>query len=264
MSTDVVPDLTADTIRVTREADGALWRVTLDSPKGNIIDAVMTAELTAAFDAAAEESGIKAILLCAEGRNFSFGASVAEHTADRVGEMLCSFHGLFNVISAANVPVIVAVRGRCLGGGLELATFCHRIIAHPGAQFAQPEITLGVFAPVASAILAERIGRGAADDLLLTGRTIDAAEALNMGLIERVEEDPEAAALAYIEEHLLPRSASSLCLATRAARYDFRRRIEPLMTELECLYLKDLMATHDANEGITAFLEKRPPQWTDS
>jgi len=264
MSTDVVPDLTTEKVRVTCEADGALWRVKLDSPKGNIIDSAMIAELTEVFDAAAEESGIKAILLCAEGRHFSFGASVAEHAADKVGEMMCSFHGLFNVISAANVPVIAAIRGCCLGGGLEVVSFCHRIIAHPGAKFAQPEITLGVFAPVASAVLAERVGRGAADDLLLTGRTIDAAEALDIGLIERIEEDPEAAALAYIEEHLLPLSASSLCMATRAARFDFRRRIEPLMTELECLYLKELMATHDANEGIAAFLEKRPPQWTDA
>ena len=251
-------------VRFTHEADGALLRIVLDAPKGNVIDSVMTAELTEIFEAAAEETGLKAVLLCAEGRHFSFGASVAEHQAEQVGAMLCSFHGLFKMISAANVPVVAAVRGSCLGGGLELVSFCHRVVAHPGARFAQPEITLGVFAPVASAILVERVGRGAADDLLLSGRTVDAAEALQMRLVEQIDEDPEAAALAYIEEHLLPHSAKSLCLATRAARLDFRRRIEPLICELERLYLNELMPTHDANEGIAAFLEKRQPEWSDA
>ena len=163
-------------VRTEELADGALLRVILDAPKGNVIDGIMTAELTEVFRAAADCNGVRAVLLTAEGRHFSFGASVEEHQPDQVAAMLAGFHALFREIGKSGLPVVAAVRGMCLGGGLELAAFCHRVIAHPEAHFGQPEVTLGVFAPVASAILADRVGRGAADDLLLTGRVIDAQE----------------------------------------------------------------------------------------
>ena len=251
-------------VRTQELAGGALLRVTLCAPKGNVLDSTMTAELTDVFDAAAGCAGLRAVLLTAEGRHFSFGASVEEHLPDQVAEMLAGFHGLFRKIGASSLPVVAAVRGSCLGGGLELAAFCHRVVAHPEARFGQPEITLGVFAPVAAAILADRIGRGAADDLLLSGRVIDAREAASMRLVDAIADDPEAAALAWVEEHLLPRSASSLRLATRAARLAFLQRFDVQVAELERLYLDDLMATHDAPEGIRSFLEKRSPKWRDA
>lgn len=242
----------------------ALWRVSLNSPKGNVLDSAMTAELTAVFTEAAKEPKLKAVLLSAEGEHFCFGASVEEHRAEQVGAMLAGFHGLFGAMAAAGVPVIAAVRGRCLGGGLELAAFCQRVFAHPEAKFGQPEIALGVFAPVGSAILADRVGRGAADDLLLTGRVVDAGEALAMGLVDEVNETPETAAMNWVEEHLLPRSASSLRFATRAARLEFMRRFDRDIKELERTYLEELMVTQDANEGIASFLEKRKPKWSDA
>ncbi len=250
-------------IRTERQEDDALWNVVLDAPKGNILDTVMTAELREVFRQASKEPKVKAIVLSAEGRHFSFGASVEEHCRDHVAGMLFGFHDLFRTIAGAGVPVVVAVRGACLGGGLELASFCQRVFAHPEASFGQPEIALGVFAPVASVILADRIGRGNADDLLLTGRTVKAQEAKDMGLVDEIVEEPEEQAREWVKKHLLPRSARSLRYAARAARCDFMRRFEKDIRDLEALYLGDLMNTFDANEGIASFLEKREPLWRD-
>lgn len=264
MSADGMPVLPTTRVRSMRMDDGAVWRFALEGGKGNVLDSAMVAELTALFEAAAAEPRLKAVLLTAEGKHFSFGASVEEHRAEQVGAMLSGFHGLFRAISSAAVPVVAAVRGACLGGGLELVAFCHRVIAHPEASFGQPEITLGVFAPVGSAILPDRVGRGAADDLLLTGRTIKADEAHALRLVDALDEQPEAAAMNWVHEHLMPRSAAALRFATRAARHDFTRRFERDIAELERTYLEELMATQDANEGIAAFLEKRQPKWCDA
>jgi len=256
---------TTATTKVRRETthQGALLRLTLDAPKGNVLDGRLVGELDAAFRDAAGDPRIKAVLLGAAGPHFSFGASVEEHLPERVAGMLGGFHGLFRRIAASGLPVVAAVRGACLGGGLELAAFCHRVVAHPFAKLGQPEIKLGVFAPVASAILVERVGRGAADDLLLSGRSVDGEEALALGLVDALDEHPDAAALAWVEEHLLPHSASSLRFATRAARLDFTRRLGVPLEALERMYLDELMATRDAVEGIRAFLEKREPAWSD-
>ncbi len=250
-------------LRIAHLNEGALWRVSLSAPRGNVLDAEMTDELTAVFRAAAGEPRLKAVVLTGEGDHFCFGASVEEHRPERVAEMLARFHGLFRQMAQTSVPVLAAVRGNCLGGGLELAAFCQRVFAHPEARFGQPEISLGVFAPLGSAILADRVGRGAADDLLLSGRKVACAEALDMRLVDAVDEHPEAAALAWAERHLQPRSASSLRLATRAARMEFLQRVDRCVADLERMYLDELMATSDAPEGILAFLEKRAPRWSD-
>lgn len=251
-------------IRVESLDDGQIWRVQLDAPKANVIDLAMITSLRALFDAAATTSALKAVILEGAGRHFSFGASVEAHLPEQVGEMLPKFHGLFLGMLAASVPTLAAVRGQCLGGGLELAAFCHRVFASPDATLGQPEIVLGVFAPVASVILAERMGRGAAEDLCLTGRSIKAPEAAKLGLVDALADDPGEAALAYARELLLPKSASSLRFATRAVRLGFAHRFAAELAATEQLYLEDLMATHDASEGIRAFVEKRSPTWKNT
>lgn len=244
--------------------DGAVWRVTLATPKANVLDSDKIRALTSVFERAAAETGLKAVLLAAQGPHFSFGASVEEHLPDRVEQMLRDFHSLFGRMLDASVPMLAAVQGRCLGGGLELATFCHRVFASPEARLGQPEIRLGVFAPVASVVLPERIGRGRADDLCLSGRSVDAEEAVRIGLVDEIAQDPEDAALGYARAHLAPCSASSLRFAVRAARASFADRFRVEIERAERLYLDDLMNTRDAVEGIRAFVEKRDPAWTDS
>jgi cyclohexa-1,5-dienecarbonyl-CoA hydratase len=253
----------ATPLHVELEKDGALLRLRLSRPKANIVDAAMIAALRAALDEHLSGARLRAVLLEAEGPHFSFGASVEEHLPGSCAAMLRELHALLLTLVASPVPILVAVRGQCLGGGLEVAAAGHRIFAAPGAMFGQPEIKLAVFAPAASCLLPERIGRSRADDLLFSGRGIGAEEAHRIGLVDALADDPSAAALAYFEEHYAPRSASSLRLAVHAARYDFVYRIRRKLAEVERLYLTELMATRDAVEGLTAFIEKRPPVWED-
>jgi len=243
------------------ERDGALLRLTLARPKANLIDAAMIAALDGAFDAGRRTPTLRGVLLAAEGPHFSFGASVEEHLPDRCNEMLASLHALLLAMLEFPAPVLVAVRGQCLGGGLELALAGSAIFAAPDSQFGQPEMKLGVFAPAASVLLPYRVNQSAAEDLLFSGRSIDAGEAKAIGLVQAVSDDPEAAALAYFDAHLAGRSAAALACALTAARAAMIRDVCDRLAEVERLYLDSLMATRDANEGLRAFLAKRKPNW---
>ena len=249
-------------VKAWLERDGALLRLRLSRPKANLIDAGMIAALHDAVGQYRRHVMLRGVLLDAEGPHFSFGASVEEHLAERCAGMLESLHGLLLELLSFPVPVLVAVQGQCLGGGLEVALACGPIFAAPGAQFGQPEIKLGVFAPAASALLPYRVSQPAAEDLLLTGRSVSAPEALSMGLVQAVADDPEAAALAWFDQHLKGKSAAALACALVAARAPMQKQVRERLQELERLYLDWLMQTHDANEGLAAFLEKRQPAWT--
>jgi len=251
-------------VRLETLDDGALWHVFLATPKANILDMEKTELLGSIFERAREERSLKAIVIDAEGPHFSFGASVEEHLPGQFESMIPGFHRLFDRMLASSVTTLAAVRGQCLGGALELVSFCHRVFASGDAKLGQPEIVLGVIAPVASVLLSGRVGRGAAEDLCLSGRSIAAAEAARIGLVDEIADDPGEAALAYARKHLLPRSASSLRLAVRAVRAGFAARFRRELAEVERLYLEDLMSTADAKEGLQAFVEKRKPLWNDA
>ena len=259
MSTNSPPNV--GPLKVWIERDGALLRLRLAKPKANIVDAAMIAALQSAFDAHHGNTGILAVLLDAEGPHFSFGASVEEHLAERCATMLASLHALLLAMLEWPQPILVAVKGQCLGGGLELAMGGSLIFAASDAKLGQPEIQLGVFAPAASCLLPPRIGQSAAEDLLFSGRAIGADEALRLGLVQSVSVDPEAAALAYFDQHLAGKSASSLACAVAAVRGGYLLRVRRRIAEVEQLYLTRLMQTRDANEGLAAFIAKRPPKW---
>jgi len=253
----------SDIISVTTEDAGAFWRVTLGGSKGNILDGPLMDALTQTFEQARRAPALKALVLEGAGSHFSFGASVAEHLPDQVDRMFLRFGRLLHAALDTDVVLLAAVRGQCLGGGLELATLAHRIFASPDAKFGQPEIVLGVFPPAASVLLPDRIGRAHAEDLCLTGRVIGAVEANAMGLVDEIADgDPAAAALAWARAHFAAKSASSLRRAVRAVRLGLRARLRLDLPRVERLYLDDLMQTADASEGLHAFLEKRQPVWS--
>lgn len=253
-----------DTVRVETLDGGEIWRVWLATPKANILDMDKVERLDAILTRAAEERDLKAIVIEGEGPHFSFGASVEEHLPGKFESMIPAFHRFIERLFDTEVATLAAVRGQCLGGALELVSLCNRIFAAPEATLGQPEIVLGVFAPVASVALAGRIGRSRAEDLCLSGRSIGADEALRIGLVDVVTGDPGAAALAYAREHLAPHSASSLRLAQRALRGASRERFRRELKSVERLYIETLMTTADAKEGLRAFMEKRDPGWTNS
>ena len=243
------------------EADGRLLRLRLSRPKANLIDAAMIAALDKALAEHLGNAQLGGVLIDAEGPHFSFGASVEEHLPDQCAAMLAAIHGLILRMVESPVPLLVAVRGQCLGGGLEVALAGHLMFVTPDAALGQPEMKLGVFAPAASCLLPELIGPQRALDLLLSGRSITGAQAASIGIALEAAADPERAALAYFEEHLKPKSASSLRLAVKAARLDYAARVKDKIRAVERLYLDELMATHDAVAGLEAFIAKRSPQW---
>jgi cyclohexa-1,5-dienecarbonyl-CoA hydratase len=251
-------------IRVEPFLDGQALRVVLNAPKANVLDSAMMGEINALLDGLKGRNEIKLLCFCGEGSHFSFGASVEEHVKERAAGMLEAFHGMFLRLAELAIPTAAAVRGRCLGGGMELAAFCNRVVAHPEAVFAQPEIQLAVLPPIASLILPFKIGQSRADEINLTGRNVGAAEAERWGLVDEIAEDPAAAVEKWAAEQLAPRSAAALRVTLRASRWRFNRVLREEIKSIERLYLEELMATHDANEGLAAFIAKRKPTWTNS
>jgi cyclohexa-1,5-dienecarbonyl-CoA hydratase len=243
---------------------GALVRLTLSSGKGNVITAALSRELQRAIVEAVAGPRLRAIVLTGEGKHFSFGASVEEHLPEEAAAMLGSFHSLIGRMLACPVPLVAAVRGQCLGGGLELALACTRIIAAPHASLGQPEIRLAVFAPAASVLLPPRVGQATADELLLTGRSLSAYEALRVRLVDDIADDPAERAEAWAREHLFSLSPAALRRALAASRRRFVDEQCRRLAELEALYLAEVVPAADAREGLLAFLEKRPPRFTDA
>lgn len=248
-------------LKIWFETEGRLLRLSLNRPKANLIDADMIAAVDAALAEHLGNDGISAVLLDAQGPHFSFGASVEEHLPNRCVEMLRSIHGLVLRMVESPVPILVAAHGQCLGGGLELALAGHLLFVAPDASLGQPEMKLGVFAPAASCLLPELIGPQYAFDLLISGRSITGARAAEIGVAFQAAAEPTRAALAYFDEHIQPKSTSSLRHAVRAARLDYAARVRAKIAAVERLYLDELMNTHDAVEGLESFIAKRAAQW---
>jgi cyclohexa-1,5-dienecarbonyl-CoA hydratase len=250
-----------DCLGISLTRDDALLRLVLNRPKANIVDAEMIAALNGALALHAEGQGLKAVLLSAEGAHFSFGASVEEHQPESCAVMLASLHALVTRMLKYPVPILVAIQGQCLGGGLEVAMAGHHLFANPDAALGQPEMMLGVFAPAASCLMPERMGQPMAEDMLYSGRSICGERAAELGLVDAIADDPVVAALKYFDTHLGPKSAAALRCAVKAARMGFVRRMTKKLRKVEKLYLNELMSTRDAVEGLNAFIEKRQPEW---
>jgi cyclohexa-1,5-dienecarbonyl-CoA hydratase len=253
--------MTAAPLRVSLDRHASLLRLRLARPKANIVDAAMIGALADAFAAHRDPGPLRAALIDAEGPHFSFGASVEEHLPAQCAAMLKGLHGLLVAMLGWPRPILVAVKGQCLGGGLELALAGSLIFASKDAQLGQPEMKLGVFAPAASCLLPFRVNQPAAEDLLFSGRSIGADEAKAIGLVHEATDDPEATALAYFDQHLAPKSAAALGFAVRAAREGMLPEVKRRIAAVEQLYLEGLMKTRDANEGLNAFIAKRQPVW---
>jgi cyclohexa-1,5-dienecarbonyl-CoA hydratase len=240
-------------------ADG-ICRLTLDAPPLNVLTRDLLARLRAHLQVLTADGAVRVVVLAAEGRHFSAGADVGEHLPPTFREMIPEFTATVALLYASPVPLIAAVRGKCLGGGFELVQAADIVVAGEGATFGQPEIALGVFPPAACALLPALAGPSAAAELILTGDLIPASRALALGLVARVVPDDrvegEAMALAArVARH----SAASLRSAKRALRAG--RVAATDLAAAAQLYLEDLMRTDDAVEGLRAFLEKRPPAW---
>jgi len=244
---------------------GDVCELRLSAPPGNVIDRPLCEDLLSAIREQGNDRHLKAFVLSAEGKHFSYGASVPDHVKGKMEDFLPAFHGIFHALAECSVPAVAAVRGLCLGGAFELASFASFVVAERNASFAVPEITLGVFPPVACLTLPWKIGGARAEEMILSGRRMGADEAKECGLVSVLcgDGELESAVERLLDEQIRPKSAAVLRLVTREARGPLLDDIELRLPELERVYLAELMGLRDANEGIAAFLEKRKPKWED-
>lgn len=247
---------------LNRTVEDGVATLVLDHPPLNILTRAVLGELRATFAELAGVADLRAVVLAAAGKHFSAGADVGEHLPPEYAELIPEFADTIEAIAAFPLPVIAAVRGRCLGGGFELAQAADVIVAGEGASFGQPEILLGVTAPAACVLLPRRIGYGDAAALLFTGDAVPAARAKETGFVHAVVADDaveaEAAALA---KRMARHSAVALRETKRALRETATLPRDEALRRTARAYVDDLMASHDALEGLKAFLEKRPAEW---
>lgn len=251
-------------LRLEYSHNFSVANIILDDGKGNVLDNVMMTEMLEIFAELKTEHNIKLITFQGAGKHFSFGASVQEHTKEQAQTMIHTFHKIFLAIIDLGTPTMAKISGQCLGGGMELALICNFMFADKTAVLGQPEIMLGVFPPPASIMLPLKIGTARAEEILLTGRNIKAEEGANIGLLNQVFDDKDelnAGAEEWVEKNIIPKSASSLRFANQAARVHFNKIMRDKLLVLEDMYVHQLMVSHDANEGINSFLEKRPAVW---
>ena len=244
------------------EEKDMIGRIRFNRPPLNVLNIEMMQEINNAL-IDFQEQKLKVLILNANGKAFSAGVDVSDHTKDKVGEMIRAFHGIFTNLIKISAPTFAIINGAALGGGCEVAIFCDIVIASEKSKFGQPEIKVGVFPPIAAAIFPKLIWSKKALELILTGETISAKEALELGLINHMfpVENFDIEAEKFITEKLTSNSAAILQLTKRAFIEGATQNYDEAIKKIEDIYLNELMKTNDANEGLAAFLEKRHPVW---
>ncbi len=246
------------------DVEGGVARITLDRPPLNVLHIPMMGELEAALEQVGRQEPLKVAVITGAGRAFCAGVDVADHTADRVEEMLARFHAVVRRVLHFPAPVVAAVNGAALGGGWELAMACDVVVAAEGAKIGQPEIKLAVFPPVAAALMPRLVGRQRAMELILTGRTLTAQEGRELGLVNHVY--PADSFAEQVDAFLAQFTALSAPVVRLTKQVVLRGLDLPFERALEMaeqVYLDELMALDDPHEGLAAFMEKRTPVWKD-
>jgi methylglutaconyl-CoA hydratase len=251
------------------ERDGEIATLTLNRPeKRNAISAPMIDDLLVALNSAEEDRSVRVVILTGAGKAFCAGMDLetlqavatqtpAQNLADsrRMAKM-------FRLVYGFPKPLITAVNGAAIAGGCGLATFSDFTIAVPAAKFGYTEVRIGFIAALVSVMLRRQIGEKHARELLLTGRTIDAAEAFRLGLVtEIVPPDDLMKRAREVANMFLEASPISVAMTKRLLlRYDEGQLGQEM--ELATQENAQIRATEDFREGLASFLEKRPPKWT--
>ena len=239
--------------------------LTLNRAPLNVLNIEMMEEINTYFEGLLKEKSLKLLVVQAAGKAFSAGVDVGEHLGDLVYKMIEVFHKMFRLMDALKVPSIAIVNGSALGGGCELALYCDMVITTEKAKFGQPEIQVGVFPPIAALIFPRMMGRKKALELILSGEIIGAQEAFALGMINKIV--PEASLTEEVNgfiEKFKKLSGIVLKMTKEATLAGLNDDMDQGLKTIEKIYLDRLMKTHDAMEGLKAFLEKRKPTWKDN
>jgi methylglutaconyl-CoA hydratase len=245
------------TTTVRAERDGPVLRVTLARPeRRNALDPQLVAELTAAF---ADVADARAVVLAGDGPAFCAGADItamrafAELSRDENVADALRLRALLDAIDGCPAPVVARIHGHALGGGSALPACCDVALAAPDTVFGFSEVKLGIAPAVIAPFVVARIGRGAARRLFATGERFDAATALRVGLVHELADDLDAAVERTLGE-LLSAGPEAARVAKALAR-------EPVTAEETAQIAADRRASAEGREGLSAFVEKRPPSW---
>ena len=242
--------------------DGAVARMTLNRPEHNLLNEAMLREMADGIAFAGEREDIKLIVIDSACKVFCGGIDVGEYTAQRVFQMLDAFHAAFAGMLEVGKPVICVINGPAIGGGAELAAFGDLVVASPKARFAQPEITIGVFPPLASTILPYLVGPKTALEIILTGEPVTAERALELGMVNRLV--PEAQLENTVEDlvaRISAHSAPVLSMAKKAVLGGMGLSIKDGLKQSMDIFLNQLYRLEDSQEGLRALVEKRKPNW---
>lgn len=245
--------------------EGQVAFLTLNREPVNIMNIEMMTEMADALEYLIANEKPHALVIKSEGKVFSAGVSIEDHTGDKAEPMIHVFHKLFHLLIKVPCPTIAVVNGAAIGGGCELASFCDISIASEKSKFGQPEISLGLFPPVSAAVFPWLMGYNKTMELLLTGKTLTAAEAKEYGLINQVVREEELDGTLYeLLENLRTKSRMALMYTRQAIREGMATSFAAAIGKVEQIYLRDLLNTNDAQEGLDSFIEKRKPVWQHS
>ena len=242
--------------------DGGVARLTLSRPEHNLLNEAMLRELADGVAFAGEREDVKLIVIDSACKVFCGGIDIGEYTSQRVFQMLDAFHAAFAGMLDTGKPVICVVNGPAIGGGAELAAFGDFVIATPKARFAQPEISIGVFPPLASTILPFLVGPKVALELVLTGEAVTAERALELGLVNRlVPEIQLEQAVSDLIVRITAHSGPVLTMAKKAILGGMGMSLRDGLKQSMNIFLNELYRLEDSQEGLRALVEKRKPNW---
>ena len=243
---------------IVKEKD-LIGRITFNKPPLNIINIEMMKEINKAIKDF-QKRNLKVLIINANGKAFSAGVDVSDHTKEKVNDMIMVFHEIFTNLNKINAPTVALVNGAALGGGCEVLMNCDITIAGRNAKIGQPEINLGISPGFCGTqCLPRLVGRAKAKELLLTGRNLDAEEAYQIGLVNMVVDNDK---LEEKTEKLAKKIASKSPVQTA-----FIKALVNMGTDidmhsacaLEVSYFSSSFSTKDQKEGMNAFVEKKRP-----
>lgn len=247
---------------INQHIESGVARMTLNRPDHNLLNENMLRELADGIAFVADRSDVKLIVLDSACKVFCGGIDIGEYTSERVFQMVDAFHSVFSGILEISKPVLCVVNGPAIGGGAELAAFGDLVVATPKARFAQPEITIGVFPPLASTILPFLVGPKLALELVLLGEPVTAERALELGLINRLV--PEAQLEATVSDlcaRITSHSGPVLTMAKKAILGGMGLSLRDGLKNSMNIFLNELYRLEDSQEGLRALVEKRKPNW---
>lgn len=243
------------------EVTGSVARVSINNPPLNTIEPEMMSTLRDHLTALEQTPSVTAIVFSGNERVFSTGIDVPALAPQTLETTLNKFHGVIRALVASSKLTIACVRRHCLAGGAELGLVCDIVYAGSDAVFGFPEIKLAAFPPVAMVALSAVVGQKRAAELLFTARSLTAQEALAMGLINEIADDPETL-VAECLQRVSQLSPAALRVAKKAFYGWDAMHFEKGLLRAEEIYREYVTRSEDGKEGIRAYVEKRRPKWT--